>query len=167
MGLRDDFLTSPAPVPLLKQDVTDELPELAGWLKDKRLFVRELDGSQRNAMEMEQGDMRIGEDGKPVLKFNTNSTREPRLLCWCLVGADDQRIFEDSDEEIVSKKLPGRIQNKLAKLILEVSGIGREAKAKLEKNSRKAAGGASASGSPATSNGQTREKGLPELAAAN
>jgi len=169
MSLRDDFKAMRGQAcDVAKRDVTDQVPALKGWLKGRKLFVRELSGPQRHVVEKEMsGDIIVNLDGTQTVKRDAEALRESRLICWCLADEKGERIFNDDDEEMVIAELTGQVVSVLSKAILRISGLSKQDKEDMAKNSETVAGSGSSSGSPVTSDGVVSNGALPTLAAAS
>jgi hypothetical protein len=126
------------------------VPEIVELLGDEPLYVAGLSGKERDDYEGSFIEM-TGKGRRREPNLNKTNQRA-KLLVRCLVDAAGKRIFDDGDIILVGE-WPAAVLDPIYDQAMRLSGIGLEAQEELEKNSTKAGGDASSSGSPDTSAG--------------
>lgn len=117
---------------LTREDIlnADDLPykeiEVPEWGGNVR--IRTMTGAERAAFEKTVYD--IGDDNK--LEMDRDNYRH-KLISFCLVDEDNNRIFTDRDIEALAKKSAKAI-NRVFDIAQEMNGLTRESQERIEKN---------------------------------
>jgi hypothetical protein len=103
-------------------DILTETVKTPEWGGD--VIVRGLNGEERAAFEQSITD----DDGKVVL-----IGAKEKLIVHCVIDKDGERVFSDSDAELLKKKNGAVIQRVYAKCA-DLSGLSKEESEKISKN---------------------------------
>jgi len=112
----------------LKRETVD-VPEWGG-----QVIVRELTGAERSRYEAGYSDTVMGEAKSVSDKTKRFETMRAKVICVATINEDGTRVFHDDDIAEINE-LSGQALDRLASVIMRLSGYTKEEQEKLKKNS--------------------------------